>query len=207
MNVRWLPGLLLGLFVLALIAVPALALRPLANAPDASPQPPAPAAEQADDPQAAEQQAEEDDGDVGGCHGIQRAYWAVTSNPGGGEGKEEAATELARLATERGCELSDSPVESWRGGPPPWAGGPPPWAGRDDDEDSEAEAEGNGRRGPKWAGEGDGPPWGLAWGYWLEHGGDDVCARIAARLEAHPDAPVPEDLRERLKNELGCELP
>lgn len=202
MNLRWIPGLLLGLFVLALIGVPALALRPLAEAPDASLEPPAPAAEQAGDPQAADEPAEEDDDEgLGSCQGIQRAYWAVTSNPGLGDGKEEAATQLAQLATERGCELSDSPPEGWRGGPPSWAGRDD--AGADDDGD----AAGKGRRGPKWAGAGDGPPWGMAWGHWLEHDVEDACARIAVRMEAHPNASVPEDLRERIENELGCDLP
>ena len=192
---RLLQGLLAAAVVIALIAVPVLALRP--QAPTGAPlQPNTVGSETSDDPAVNEQVQPEEDGE-GRCHGIQRAYWAVTGNPGRGEGKANAAAELVNRAAERGCELADSPPDGWHGGPPPWAG-----------QGNNGDGEGNrGRGGPPWASEGDGPPWGLAWGHWLKHGGEGVCERIAARMDAHPDATVPEDLRQRLQDELGCDLP
>jgi hypothetical protein len=226
MFTRVLQSVFSALIVVALVGVPVFALH--SDTPAA--QPPAPA------------QLDPDDDGLGACHGIQRAYWAVTSNPGVGEGKEQAATDLAAAAAERDCELSDAPPDwfrgggrpEWAGGPPPWAGegrgdgaddngngppwatevdgppwGPPPWAGGTGGRPSWAggDDDGEGRGGPPWATEGDGPPWGMAWGYWLENDVERACARIRARMEAHPNASVPEDLRGRIESELGCNLP
>jgi hypothetical protein len=228
---RLLRNLFAALLVVALIAVPAFALQGsgLLGGPQA---PAAPQADPQSDPEPPAVTTDNEDDGVGRCHGIQRAYWAVTGNPGKGEGKEEAAAALVAEANERGCELADAPAgwpggrPDWAGGPPPWAGegrgegeggppwaegdgppwGPPPWAGEGRGE--RGAGNGEGRKGPPWATDDDGPPWGMAWGYWLSH--EDlgaVCARIAARLEAHPNATVPEDLRERIESELGCNLP
>lgn len=205
---RLLRNLFAALLVVALIAVPAFALQ--GSGLLGSPQAPAvPQSDPQSDPQPDPPAVttENDDG-VGRCHGIQRAYWAVTGNPGKGEGKEEAAAALVAEANERDCELADAPGD-WPGGKPDWAGGPPPWAGEGRGGKGEGRGgNGEGRGGPKWATEGDGPPWGMAWGHWLSHDDlDNVCARIAARMEARPDAAVPEDLRGRIESELGCNLP
>ncbi len=224
MIARMIRNVVSALFVVAFVGASVFALQasnPLADSPaDFQPG--------ADQPEVTTQQ--QDDG-RGACHGLQRAYWAVTSNPGRGEGKEAAAAALVEEATSRDCELSDAPPGSFPGGRPDWAGGPPPWAGTDDADDGsgppwategdgppwgpppwagkgdDAGTKGKGRGGPPWATEGDGPPFGLAWGHWLSHAPDDVCAKIAARLEAHPGAAVPEDLRARITDELGCSLP
>lgn len=69
----------------------------------------------------------------------------------------------------------------------------------------EGHAEGDGR-GPSWATAGDGPPFGLASGYWVHHGGADACERIAARMETHPGEHPPADIRQKLTDKLGCNL-
>ena len=91
-------------------------------------------------------------------------------------------------------------------GRPPWAGAGtgPPWAGAGK---AGVDRPGKGS-GPAWAREreGDGPPWGLAWGYWLVKGGADACERISARMNAHPGEVPPPDMRKKIKQQLGCNL-
>lgn len=230
-------GLFTAILAVALLSLPVVAIYATnlasreANSTDLTqPTKLAPAAPLVDsqaEPATAEHHREEHPGG-GGCRGLQMAYWRLSSNPGEGEGKAEALDGIVAKADERGCTLAEGDAFShgrppWAGGDgdkpgngegrgrPPWAEegngppwGPPPWAGKGDDDDAER---GKGRGGPRWSRDGDGPPWGLAWGYWLKHGGADAFERIASRLENKPDAVIPQDLRGRIRDELGCSLP
>ena len=77
-------------------------------------------------------------------------------------------------------------------------------SGEEDSDTDEKDEEG---KGPPWAKDGDGPPFGNAWGYWLNKGGEEACERIVARMQTHRGEGPPADLRDRITNELGCDLP
>lgn len=198
MSAALLRSTLVALIVIALVGVPVLALRasnplvaPLANTLQAG---------------GAEPDGTEDG--RGKCHGIQNAYWHVTGNRGAVQGHGRGAEALARVAAERGCELA--------AGTPPDANGKAKPQGKDNgagnegtEDKDKAKPEG---KGPAWAREGDGPPWGLAWGHWLKADGKqkadgrNVCRRIADRMAAHPNAVPPADVGARITEKLGCDL-
>jgi hypothetical protein len=155
MLTRALRGSAIALVVLALVGVPALALR---------------SDTQLSRPAVAGPSQAEDENDTAGmpdwvrerhCARIQHMYWVVQSGGGPGDSDEETgptAAELVDRAEVFGCDLASGPPADWEApeGPPyGWAWGKWMNPGR-----GQGNGQGNGNAGPPWASEGDGPPWG-----------------------------------------------
>jgi len=156
MLTRALRGSAIALVVLALVGVPALALRsdtPLSRPAAAEPV----------------QTEHETDDTVGmpdwvrerHCDRIQHMYWVIQGGGGPGNSDEisgPTADELVERAEVFDCALASGPPADWsppEGPPYGWA-----WGKWQKPERGQGNGQGNGNAGPKWASAGDGPPWG-----------------------------------------------